>query len=416
MGAIYQKMGLLVSGAPMPFVAQVSFLPAKTADSTLVLVSVSLPTIGLTFSRDTDTYRGGYSVAAELRQGSVSRAFHDDTSDVRLSSFKETQRTDESLLYSTTLTAAPGTYNFALLVRDKGSTRSATRELDITVPRITNGPSSPVLAVEAQVRTSLAEPPGVVVSPRSTAIFGRDGELPMYIEVRDSSPQGVPLQISIDGENAQALYRDSVVLPRRGALAADVVRIPVTTLGVGVMTAKVWRAGSPDTASQRVMVSLGEDLPVASFDELLSYLRFFASSTRLAPLRSGAPQARAAAWAAFLQATDPNPGTPQNEALRDYLTRVRVANDRFRDDGLGWLSDRGMTYVALGDPDFVQDQTGSQPLNRDVGQRGRTEFWTYNQERVRLVFVDVSGFGRWRFAGNSQADFNFLLNRRLSAP
>ena len=40
----------------------------------------------------------------------------------------------------------------------------------------------------------------------------------------------------------------------------------------------VTAAGRPDTARTRMLVSLGDDLPIASFDEMLNYLRYFATA------------------------------------------------------------------------------------------------------------------------------------------
>jgi hypothetical protein len=106
--------------------------------------------------------------------------------------------------------------------------------------------------------------------------------------------------------------------------------------------------------------------------------------------------------------------TPQNEALRDYFLRIRVANERFKTDGaVGWLSDRGMAYVALGEPDQVLENN-NQPQDLTIGQRGRLQRWDYQQLRVSLFFQDRSGFGRWQFAGNSAAEFQTALQRRLT--
>ena len=106
--------------------------------------------------------------------------------------------------------------------------------------------------------------------------------------------------------------------------------------------------------------------------------------------------------------------TPQNEALRDYFGRIRLANERFREDGAaGWLSDRGQVYVALGEPDRIIDGN-NQPTELTTGQRGRLQQWEYTALRLRLIFQDRSGFGRWTFYGSSSSDFQSALQRQLS--
>jgi GWxTD domain-containing protein len=257
--------------------------------------------------------------------------------------------------------------------------------------------------------------PDYLANARSTIVLGRDVELPLYVEVRDSSPTGVPLNVAIRDDKGSALWQDTVTLPHRGDLASTVVRIPVSAIGVGIVQAVVWRTGQADTVSTPVLVSFGDDLPVASFDEMIGYLRYFASASRLNKLKTGTPQQRAAAWAAFMSETDPISVTPQNEAMRDYFQRIRVANQRFKeDDGAGWLSDRGKTYVSLGEPDQILDSNNQGQQDLSIGQRGRVQYWDYTSERLRLVFQDQTGFGRWRFYGASASEFQSALARRMS--
>jgi GWxTD domain-containing protein len=137
---------------------------------------------------------------------------------------------------------------------------------------------------------------------------------------------------------------------------------------------------------------------------MLSYLRYFASPTRLRALREVAAEQRAEAWARFVASTDPTPATPEHEGLRQYFQRIQAANARFRDEGQqGWLTDRGMVFITLGEPELVRE---TNPL--DVGSRGRALVWDYPSRRVTLVFIDQTGFGRWRLSVQSQGDFQAL--------
>ncbi len=411
---VLQNLGLLAGGLPMPFSGSVATLPGPTADSTLAVVSLSFPTLSFTFVREGDRFRAAYDVAVELRSAGSVVARGETRDTIRVVSVKDTQRPDESVLYQQQLLVPPGTYTLAVLIRDAGSSRSAVQERQITVPRFGGRPSTPIVAVQVTPRGSGATGPDILANARSTMVLGRDTELPLYVEVRDSSPEGVPIAVDMRNDKGQSLWRDTVTLPRRGTLASDVVRVPVARLGVGVVQAAVWRPGQADTVTQPVLVSFGDDLPVASFDEMIGYLRFFASNAQLNRLKNGTPQERAEAWASFLAESDPISMTPQNEALRDYFLRIRVANERFKTDGaVGWLSDRGMAYVALGEPDQVLENN-NQPQDLTIGQRGRLQRWDYQQLRVSLFFQDRSGFGRWQFAGNSAAEFQTALQRRLT--
>jgi GWxTD domain-containing protein len=269
--------------------------------------------------------------------------------------------------------------------------------------------SSPGAFYEASSRETLDSLPRFVATPRATVVFGRDTLLPVYVEGYGSQAS-FPLQVSVRADGGSStLWSDSLTLPRRGNLFSGTFNVPIAKLGVGVMSIGVARAGSADTLRAPIFVAFGEDLPVATFNEMLDYLRYFISSSRLQAMRNAAPDARAALWAAFLRETDPVPQTPQHEGLRDYFARIAQANARFREDAAaGWLTDRGRAFVALGPPDQVIE-----PNLSDLNQRGRTQLWEYRQHRLQIIFVDQTGFGRWRMTLASETEFESVVRRVL---
>jgi GWxTD domain-containing protein len=142
---------------------------------------------------------------------------------------------------------------------------------------------------------------------------------------------------------------------------------------------------------------------------MLDYLRYYVSAGRLEAMRNATVEERAELWSAFLRETDPVPQTTPHEGLRDYFGRISQANNSFREEGLpGWLTDRGRVLVALGQPDQVFEPTMS-----DMGQRGRTLLWEYREHRLQVVFIDQSGFGRWRMTISSDSEFESVVRRIL---
>jgi len=192
-----------------------------------------------------------------------------------------------------------------------------------------------------------------------------------------------------------------------GDIASGTVRVPVSAIGIGALWIVARSSLSADSAQAPLFVSFGDDLPVASFEEMLSYLRYYTTSERIQEMRNAPPGERANAWASFLASTDPSPSTPQHEGLQAYFARIRVANERFRQEGgAGWLTHRGMVYVTLGDPDQVLEPSGL-----DYGQRGQAQIWDYRRHQLRLVFVDRTGFGRWELNPSSEVEFQSVLRR-----
>ena len=105
---IYQRMGLIASNAPVPFVGAVRYVGTASPDTTLVLLAISLANRALTFARDDDRYRAVYEVRAEFRQGTQLARRIEAQQVVRVANFREVSRGDESVIFQQTLPLAPG--------------------------------------------------------------------------------------------------------------------------------------------------------------------------------------------------------------------------------------------------------------------------------------------------------------------
>jgi GWxTD domain-containing protein len=199
-----------------------------------------------------------------------------------------------------------------------------------------------------------------------------------------------------------------VPLVRRGDLRSGVIEVPVQRIGIGVAQLTVAVDGGTDSSSTYIFVGFGADMPVASYEEMLNFLRHFAAPPRLDRLRAASEDERPAAWATFMRETDDQPSTREHEALRLYFGRLVRANSRFREEATpGWLSDRGRVFIALGEPDQLLE-----PQITDF-QRNRTQVWEYQGQNLQLIFVDVTGTGRWRLSTSSEARFDQEYRRRL---
>ena len=406
--ALYRRLGLLAEAGETPFVGSLAFFGGRTPDSTIMVLTVSMANRGLRFSREGDRYRAGYQVGVDIKRGAETIETVSSHETVRVLAFRETQRVDESVLFRRTVTLAPGMYDIRLTIRGDSVNNGSAIEATVGVPRLADGSlSSPVTFYEATPRVTRDSTPRVLATPRSTVVFGRDSTLPVYLEGYGAATS-FPVEVRVQTEGAATvLWSDSIALPPQQNMFSGLVNIPVNRLGVGVMNISVNRVGGTDTLHAPLFVAFGEDLPVASFTEMLAYLRYYVSGPRLQAMRDAAPEARAGLWSAFLRETDPVPQTATHEGLRDYFARIAQANLRFREEGgTGWLSDRGRVFVALGTPDQVL-----QPNMNDLSQRGRAEIWEYREHRLTVVFVDQTGFGRWRMTLNSETEFEAVVRR-----
>lgn len=410
---LYREIGLIAAPAPVPFVGKISAFATNSPDTTLLLVSISLPNKSLTFTREGDRYRAPYEVKITLNRGTAEAASIDAMEIVRVGSFREINRTDESIIFQHFFRIPPGTYALSANVRDVGGSRGASQDVSVSVPAMTPGHlSTPTIVYEATGRTALDSVPGLLATPRSSAVFGRDSTVAVYVE---GYGQGVrlPVEFVVRNDKGNQLWRDSTQLARRGALFSGIVNVPISNVGVGTAQVYFVRRDAPqDTASAPLFVSFGEDIPLMSFEDMLEYLRFFARPSRLSALKNAPAARRASEWAQFLRSTDPVPETPVNEDLQQYFGRIQIANSQFRiDHNPGWLSDRGMVYVALGEPDQVFERNVNGTLTTtQIGPTTRLQIWQYRQYNTQLVFYEETG--RWRLTRPSESEFLAISGRR----
>ncbi|MBI1808374.1 MAG: GWxTD domain-containing protein [Gemmatimonadetes bacterium] len=410
---LYQQMGFLAKGAPMPFIGTISFLASSKPDSTHVLFALSIANSSLTFARENDRFRAGYSVTISLKSAGATVKQSEAHESVLVASFKETGRIDESVIYQEFVTAKPGRYQLELTVRDDGSSRAATENVTLNVPALGNGAqtlSTPVSFIRVAPRASLESFPNLVANPQSSATFGRDSVIGLYLETYDAGAAArLPLNVTVATESGARMFADTISIARHGSLYSGVVYLKASRIGIGPATIAFSRPGSADTVRAAFFVGFGEDLPTAGYTEMIDYLRWFATPGRLKSLRDTAPEFRAGAWAEFLKANASMTGA--NDALRDYFRRLRDANQRFQEEGTpGWKTDRGKVLLGLGDPDAVYEQ---QPSAVTLGQRGRNQIWEYRALNLQLVFYDQTGYGRWRLTNSSDLAFTATWRRRL---
>jgi GWxTD domain-containing protein len=406
--AMFRRMGLLAKGAPMPFVGTVAFFGTGSADSTHVMVAVSLANSALTFAREDNRFRAGYTVTIALRSAGATVKQVEAHENVVVSSFRETARNDESVLYEEILTVPPGRYDFSLSVRDDGSARTSDDNAALNVPTlVTNALSSPLSFVRAGLRSSLTSLPQVIANPTASVTFGRDTVIPFFIEAYGVGDSTRRLAYAVRSDNGRPLFSDSTTLNQRGALYGGTISIPVNRVGIGAMTLNVWAPGRSDTVRTPLFVGFGADLPLATYEEMVNYLRWFASAATLQELKDTPVERRPQAWSDFVHKYSDANGT--TEPIRDYFTRMADANARFKEEASpGWMTDRGKVLLGLGRPDQVYEQVA-----RSLSQQGRQQVWEYRAQNILITFYDQNGFGRWKLTPSSDSDFFTAWRRRV---
>ena len=406
-GSVYGAMGLLVAGPPLPFVATLDYVADATPDSTLAVFGLSLSNHALTFQRDGNVFTAHYHVEVTFRAdaGAVRQLASDET--VRVPSFQETQRGDESVIYQQFIGVPPGIYKVMVTVRDRSGPAASHQDRTDTVPRFAGqGMSTPLAVYKSAGRTRASDVPKLLVNPRATVAYGAD-TLRFYLEAYGERPgaRWVARALDLGGHE---IWHDTVALAGTQELSSGVAQLAPGVLPVGAGRFEIGRVGSAATHTAPFLVSFSDQWAITNYDQMISLLRYFERQDWVDKLRHATPDQRPAVWQQFYKATDPVELTPENEALDGYFRKVQIANQRFRESGEpGWLTDRGEVFITLGEPDDVFDFTS------DVSRSGiRGVRWTFNALRLTLFFQDNTGFGRFRLTPLSRAEFQRIVAQR----
>jgi GWxTD domain-containing protein len=415
----YQQIGLVSGPGYFPAVASFSTL-AGPADSTLVLFGLSLPNSALRFQRDLSGFVADYSVTLTFSTADsqvVKRVSRQES--VRIPTFQETGRTDESIVFQHLETLPPGTYVVTIQAGDANSSRGFRTTDTLAVPAYRGGGlrlSQPIVVYEAKGRASAEATPDLLLNPRHTIPYGGDAPR-IYLEAYGAvSGTLVTVAVADDLGNrvwsARTTIEQGDVLLRRA-----LIELPAGTLPLGKLVVEV-EAADGEKASAPIVISISDQWMVANFDEVLMFLEYIGTRAELDSLRNGAPADRRRAWEQFWARRDPLPATPANEYRDDFFQRVRYATEQFSEVGgqPGWRTDRGEVYIVMGPPSFAQE--------RYIGRSefsGRPNAWEWLYEsapggRLVLVFLDRTGFGRFELTPSSEASFRGVAERLKPRP
>lgn len=399
--SFYRGIGRLAAGGTLPWIGSLAFAGGPH-DSTIVVLGISLQNSVLGFQREGDGFVARYHVDISFaREGAAPVSVGLDEL-VRVATFKETQRTDESVLFQQAFHLPAGTYATSVSLRDPATGNSSKVEQQTVVPAFGQGTfTAPMLVYAVRGRGSLDDTLSLVLNPRGSVLFGGDTML-AYIEGYNY-PAATPVPIVMRNDEDSVVYSDSITFSGGRGVESQVLKLRPDSTALGPLSITVGQGDQKKTTI--ALVSFSHSWVITNYAEMADLLRFFGHQPAIDSIKKAPAEERPALWLKFWRETDPDPGTPENEAINAYFTRIAIANQRYRTEGVaGWRTDRGEVFVALGEPDETYETSPGQ-----VG--GRVIRWTYINLRVDLYFVDENGFGRFRLDPSSRADFERVLSR-----
>ncbi len=119
----------------------------------------------------------------------------------------------------------------------------------------------------------------------------------------------------------------------------------------------------------------------------LSFIDYFANAAEMEQFRSlDNPQGKLLFLLKFWKRYDPDPKTPENEFLKEFIRRVKYADEHFTEGRrLGRYTDRGRIYIKYGPPDQVERRSLA------FGERDSEKWIYYQRGTMEFVFVDMQG-------------------------
>jgi GWxTD domain-containing protein len=397
LSAVYQRIGRIAAGGPMPFVGSVGFA-AGAGDSTIARIGLSLENHAFAFQRDPGSFSTRFRVEYAFQRSGAEPVTATRDEIIRVRSFQETQRSDESVIVEQGFLLAPGSYDLSITVRDPASSVFSRAEKGIEVPAFTPGSiTPPILVYEARPRATTADSLALLLNPRGTVATGGGDSLLIYLEgYRFSGPTTIPIEVRDDRDSVVSRSQVSFV----GGKGLEAHIVPVGSASPPLGELRIAVGSGPSAQRVSALVSFSRNWVVTSYENLLGLLRYFIwAPDRLAALRNAKADDRPRLWREFWTATDPIPATPENEALDEYFIRIAIANERFRDEGgPGWRTDRGEVFITLGEPDQVLETPPS-------SDRRRVQ-WLYSNYRAVILFEGTIGFSRLRMSPSSRAEFS----------
>lgn len=418
--SVYQQLGLLAGTAEFPAVASFATL-AGPPDSTYVIFGLSLPNSALMFQRDGSSgFVGRYGVALTFSQeGEVVRRAGGEE-EVRVPTFAETGRTDESVVYQTIVALAPGRYTVELEARDLAVAQKRIKMQDtLVVPAYREGGrklAGPFFVYEADGRQTSIASPGLIVNPRHTLPYGSES-VKVYLEGY-GLPRGEPIRVRVLGPEEEDLWHTEVVL---GDTETEVSHLVLELPGANLPLGQLWieaAVGDDSTiAAERtpLVITVSDQWMVSNFDEMLEFLSYIATSAELDSLRQATPAERVQLWDRFWDRRDSGASVGVNVFREQFFERLRLATIYFAESGRpGWKTDRGEVFIVLGPPSYVVDR-----YQREASARPDGYDWVYESGptgRLVLTFTDRYSTGRFELTPASKVAFrsaaNWLKNQR----
>jgi GWxTD domain-containing protein len=364
-------------------------------------VYVQVPYYKINFIKEDKQYVGrietSVSALTEEKQEvwQVSR-----TGEIRLDDFTQTASHRLSSIKRFTADLKPGKYEVVIQVKDNESKSIAAINKSVKIRDFgtdTLALSDLMLAHRVDINGTQRN-----IVPNLTGTITKDlGSFYLFFEVYNKIPaDSIQLSctfINKKKEPSAQRARTELLSGSRTQITwkIDTPSLPADLYVIFVKAAAFQKTGLPGivyASSSRTCLVRIKDFPltVTDIEKAAQQLQYFARGSEIDFIREApTEEERERRFFEFWAKRDPDPGTPQNELMEEYYSRVAYANSNFSQYNEGWRTDRGMIFIRFGPPQSIDRQpfnTNSKPY----------EIWYYYNHNRKFLFIDETGFGDYR--------------------
>jgi len=354
----------------------------------------------LTFLKQRETFTAMYEIVASFldsRGAMVCEKLWTDT--VSTTKYAQTISKDLAREMSFNVNLPPGNYTAVIQFRDKESGRSSEQRRSISVKNFKR--EEPSISSIMIVRTEFDTAGRVEYSPNLSsvvALSSKEVGPQVYYEVYNAEKyETLTLKYTITQrtrrEQVIDTYRRTLIPAGRQTRVLDTLSSQKIKGGDYLLTIGIEDKNQRiiDESSIVFLVRVqGALFLIQDIDKAIEQLEYIATWEEISKMREAKThEEKVRLFNEFWKRYDPSPGTEENELQLEYYSRIEYANQNFSSYVEGWRTDMGRIFVKYGMPDVIERQP---PM---MNQR-RYEIWEYQQHNLRLIFVDVSGFGNYR--------------------
>ncbi len=379
--------GALYAGISTDYVTYKAPLPGKT----YLNYHFSLDNADITYKRDNEGFDGAieatlylYNEKEELQaRQNLTQSFH-------CLRFDKTIASDITHYLCLRLSVNPGDYRARFVIRDKHSNKEFTKKESLHVPSYYGGFHLSAI----QLFSAPARPGGRAYPNLERTYFFSAPVAHIYYESYfPESTDNVEVTYTLMKEDGGIVYtkKERVAVATRNP--GFKTTLSTTSLAPGAYRLRISQNNGgaiAETENSFTVVQSPIDLRFKTYEQALREIRYLLTAAQYDSMRAITANHWQQALNEFWKKRDPRGQTPLNDVMLEYYRRMQNANKWFGSSyKKGWLTDLGMVYILLGQPDVVVKAVSS---DRFAGGR---QIWEYRKLHLRFTFISQSVFSEY---------------------